>query len=93
VASEDVSLGYDVRSYETDGEKKYIEVKSTSGTAREFEMSAHEWNVAARRRDRYYIARVTKVRDKPTVLEIRDPAASLQAGEITREAAGWRVSY
>jgi Protein NO VEIN, C-terminal/Methylase-associated X1 len=93
VAREDVGLGYDVRSFETDGRDKFIEVKSTSGSSRQFEMSANEWRVAEQLRDRYCIARVTNIGRKPKVVEIRDPATLLEDGTIDREPASWRVEH
>lgn len=93
VAAEDTSLGYDIRSFEPNGQELYIEVKSTGGSGRAFEMTANEWRVAAEKGNRYVIARVTQVNLQPKIEWIRDPAAELAAQTINRSPTVWRVTY
>src|SRR5438445_11745752 len=65
ISVESACEGYDILSYETDGTERFIEVKSTVGKRYVFEMSDNEWNVAKNREERYFIYRVTDVRNKP----------------------------
>lgn len=101
VADDDVSLGYDIHSFESDGRDRFIEVKTTGGTSRTFEMSANEWKVAEEKRDRYLIARVTRInerskggkRPKVTINWIADPVAAFEAGDIRRSPSIWRIKH
>jgi hypothetical protein len=93
VSRESVSEGYDILSFEADGTAKYVEVKSTEGAGRMFLMTQNEWRVARLRASQYVIARVTKVRSRPTITELRDPVTMDAAGQLHREADGWRVTH
>jgi len=87
-------LGYDIRSFEADGSKRFIEVKSTTGDRRSFPMSANEWEVARVKGPRYFIYRVTNVMNKkPNVLELNDPEALRAKGDLTIAPFTWLVSY
>jgi hypothetical protein len=72
----DSSVGYDVVSYELDGQKKHIEVKSTTSppsTILSFIISSNELEVA-RNIQNYYIYLVFEVdKDKPKITPIKDP--------------------
>ena len=88
-----VDAGFDIRSFSIDGADRFIEVKTTEGTRRVFEMSDNEWKAAARIGDAYSIYRVTRIRRRPEVRMLRDPINMLEQGSIKRTASGWRVSY
>jgi len=66
ISQESVAEGYDIISFETTGEKRFIEVKSTAGRHNTFEMSDNEWQKACNLEDQYYICRVMNVRDGPS---------------------------
>ena len=58
-ALEGDGAGYDVEPYTKEGEKKYVEVKTTRGPAgTAFYMSAKEVEFSRRRRDDYHLYRV-----------------------------------
>ncbi len=92
VSQRSISEGFDILSYETDGSRKHIEVKSSEGCGRIIEMSDAEWSAAQRMGNSYYIYHVVDVRKGPTIrCTIRDPVALEAEGEITRVPAGWRI--
>ena len=94
VSREDVTLGYDIHSFEDDGVDRFVEVKSTTGTAHRFEMSANEWRTASRTGSLYVIARVTRVRTPtPIINELRDPIRLLRRGDLTRTPTSYRIGY
>jgi len=51
--------GYDIKSFTPEGEEKFIEVKTTKGSAQTaFSVSSHEVRFTADHADRYYLYRV-----------------------------------
>jgi hypothetical protein len=51
--------GYDIKSFTSNGEEKFIEVKTTTGSAQTaFYVSSHEARFAGDHADRYYLYRV-----------------------------------
>ncbi|MET8063378.1 DUF3883 domain-containing protein [Micromonospora sp. NPDC005313] len=86
------AAGYDIESFETDGTKRYIEVKSTQGHGNAFPMSLGEWRMAEQFRSRYVIARVCDVRGTNPLLNWhRDPVQLEADGLLTREMDAIRV--
>lgn len=92
VSQESAGEGYDILSFELNGQERWIEVKSTSGTGYTFEMSLNEWQTAVEAGNKYYIYRVTKVRTEPELRIISDPSELEQRGAISRSPSGWRVT-
>jgi len=81
---EDVSnqfLGYDIVSC-SETEVRYIEVKSfaTTGTV---ELTPHEWQMAERLQDTYWLYIVEDTLTEPKLHTIQNPAASLKAQPVT----------
>ena len=76
VSKEDDSLGYDILSFEEDGEEKYIEVKSTNQSENcnaNFLISSNQYSKAKRIKN-YYFYIVFKAKGKePRVWKIKDP--------------------
>jgi len=93
ISQESVAEGYDIISFETTGEKRFIEVKSTSGQQNTFEMSDGEWQKACELKDQYYICRVMNVRDHPSTTYIRHPKELEAQGKVHKTVTGWRVTY
>lgn len=88
VSLEDDTLGYDIRSFETDGRLRYIEVKATEGPlATRFFISATEIACAEQNKGNYLILRVGNVRNKPVCCEIRDLDAELELKAVAFECA------
>jgi hypothetical protein len=93
ISQQSVAEGYDILSYEPDGTEKWIEVKSTSGSARTFEMSDYEWRTCCSAGAKYYIYRVTAVRTAaPLIEKVRDPRRLEADGLIVKSAHGWKVT-
>lgn len=92
VSQESVCEGFDILSFQANGDDKWIEVKATSGFLRTFEMSDHEWRTCCSAGAKYYIYRVTDVRNRPKIETIRDPKQLEAQGRITKSATGWRVT-
>ncbi|EJN07086.1 hypothetical protein PMI42_08041 [Bradyrhizobium sp. YR681] len=66
--------GCDVRSFETDGQERLLEIKTTCGHERTaFWLTRREVDVAAERRDRYRIRRVFHFRNRAQMFEIAPP--------------------
>jgi hypothetical protein len=93
ISQESVAEGYDIISFETTGQKRFIEVKSTSGQQNTFEMSDNEWKKACEIEDQYYIFRVMNVRDRPSITYIRNPKQLEAQGKVQKTVTGWRVTY
>lgn len=91
VSKDDVRLGYDIRSYETDGSDRFVEVKSTQGTGKSFHISRNEVRAAEKHGKNYVILRLTKVRDRPAIEEIRDPAQLVADGGAALEPTVYRL--
>jgi hypothetical protein len=88
-----VGRGYDIRSFESDGSPRTIDVKATIGTGATFFMSRNEWRVASRTRGSYWIYRIIQALDEPRIATmLRDPIGAEGLSQITRIADGWRVT-
>lgn len=85
--------GYDILSFETDGRRRYIEVKATKGSNKIFPITDNEWRFAAQMGDQYFIYRVTKIDDDPRVKTFQNPVQQEQAGVLTRDALAWTLAY
>ena len=87
-----VNTGYDIHSFETDGSDRLIEVKSTSGTGRTFDISSNEWETAATHGSRYFIYRVFSVRSsRPNHEVIENPCELEKQGKLSKTPSGFRV--
>jgi hypothetical protein len=88
-----IGRGYDIKSFETDGSPRAIDVKTTIGIGTTFFMSRNEWRVANRMRSSYWIYRVVKALDQPRIATmLRDPIGAEGSSQITRTPDGWRVT-
>jgi hypothetical protein len=92
VSQRSVCEGFDILSYEFDGREKWIEVKSTSGTGRTFDMSKNEWDTCCRAGAKYYIYRVTNVRRHPEIKKYKNPQLLEAKGLISKSVSGWRIT-
>lgn len=80
---EDVSaenLGFDIRSTENDGTKRYIEVKARAQTG-EIALTQNEWFKAKRFGKDYFLYVVYNAASKPQIHVIQDPTDNLNAVE------------
>lgn len=85
--------GYDIRSYETDGTMRFVEVKSTTGSGRKFPISPNEWRMASRKKSLYAICRVTSVESNPQIIWLNDPVALEANGKIKLAVFNWTIEY
>lgn len=66
--------GYDIASFTVEGRERLIEVKTTNGWERTpFHISRNELEVAAARRDDWYLFRLYEFAQRPRAFELRPP--------------------
>lgn len=86
----DVSAGFDIASFNVDGSRRLIEVKSSAGPRDSFFLSANELAAARTHRDAYWIAWVGWAYRLPSgpceLAWFRDPSGLLN------DTGAWRVS-
>lgn len=92
----DPTSPYDIKSF--DGGRpnpeawRYLEVKATSGTGMEFEMSEAEWLFAEDKRHEHVICRVTKVTSPaPQCREVRDIVGTFLSDRSIRRPVAFKV--
>jgi hypothetical protein len=67
-------FGFDVRSFETDGQQRLLEIKTTCGNERTpFWMTKRECDVATEQRDIYRVRRVFHFRNEVRMFDIAPP--------------------
>lgn len=89
---EDVSerkLGYDIESAGPE-EKRYIEVKSFATTG-PLELTPHEWQIAQRLKNAYWLYIVENVLSQPRLTTIQNPASILEVRPIW-EITGFSIA-
>lgn len=96
ISESNVAAGYDIESFERDGSKRLIEVKSSTGRYIQFEWSVNERRVAEAFRRAYWVyfvplAHSLPAQFCPTVM-IRDPIGGIRRGSFTEVAVAFRVS-
>ena len=74
------NLGFDVRSTDKAGKKRYIEVKARAGVG-PVALTQNEWFKAQRFQDDYYLYAVLNAASQPQLYRIQNPAAVLQPEE------------
>lgn len=79
VAMEDGDgAGFDVRSFDSGGQERLIEVKTTNGAAHTpFFMTRNELTVARERSDQWYLYRVHLFAQKPKIFIVQPPLESV----------------
>lgn len=92
VSQESVCEGFDILSFEIDGQERFIEVKSTAGRGSVFEMTENEWQTAKTAGSQYHLYRVTEVRTNPQLKIFSNPCELEAKGLIKRSPSGWRVT-
>lgn len=74
-------LGYDIRS-EGGGETRYVEVKAFATTG-DVHFTPHEWQMAQRLGDEYWLYVVENANTQPTLYPIQKPAGKFKPVEVT----------
>ena len=87
--------GYDIQSFDEDGEKIYIEVKSTKGSKRNnFEISENEIRAAEDYGSQYFIYHVVNALKNPTIdIFIKDPSGCIARNEILKEPISYNIKF
>lgn len=85
--------GYDIRSFEVDGTSRFVEVKTSTGSTRQFPISGNEWKVASRLGARYHICRVTNIEGDTKIHWLPDPVALQRKGHVTLATFNWLLKY
>ncbi len=78
--SKDSYLGYDIRSTDTQGKKRYIEVKARAQIG-SIAITQNEWFKAKRFGDDFYLYVVLNAVSNPELFIIRNPAINLEPNE------------
>jgi len=78
--SKDTSLGYDIRSIDNEGNKRYIEVKTRMEMG-DIALTQNEWFKAKRFGDDYYLYVVLNAITNPKLYIIKNPASNLKPNE------------
>jgi hypothetical protein len=76
----DENLGFDIRSIDTSGKMRYIEVKARAETGA-VALTQPEWFKALRFKDDYYLYAVMNTGGKPRLYIIRNPSETLEHEE------------
>jgi hypothetical protein len=95
ISTLDVSAGYDIKSFESDGSPRRVEVKSSTGTKIRFEWSDLERTYAAKAKKIYWIYFVPLAHTLPNLPEplaqIQDPVAEIASGRFLEKASSFIV--
>lgn len=70
-------LGYDIESYNTNGDKIYIEVKTTRGSSSKFYITPNEYRTMLKLKPMYFIKRVSNIDVQSKTYEIETISASV----------------
>lgn len=82
--------GYDIASFTPEGRERLIEVKTTNGWERTpFHISRNELEVAAERRDNWYLFRLYEFARAPQAFELRPPLDA----HVTLTATNFQASF
>jgi len=87
---------YDIESLDEDGQRIFIEVKSTTSDdpSDPFEISEAELRCALREAERYYIYRVTETHTaRPRVTRYEDPLRLVRLGHAEIRLSGARIAF
>jgi hypothetical protein len=88
--------GWDITSFDEDGQEIYIEVKASLGaTISSVDLTANEWRAAtqAENRSRYFIYIVTDaLSERPKIEKLRDPYGYVLAGDLLIEPYVFQLS-
>ena len=76
--------GYDIKSFNKNGDEIYIEVKSTKSEVKSyFEISRNEVEASEKFKDQYFIYHVVDVLKNPKIMKsIQNPSKKIEKGEI-----------
>ena len=92
VAESNPMSDFDIESVDEDGERLFIEVKSTAGTDGRFHWSLPEFQRAIQERNRYLLYRVYKANTlSPVIRQFRNPVSLLSCGGLHLDIESFRA--
>lgn len=90
---EDVSAGYDILSFDENENKIYIEVKSTTTSMLEFELTKNELEKSKAFGESYWIYRVIKIRSSfPEIVTFQDPYNLIKEKKLELKPTSYKVT-
>ncbi|WP_420630714.1 protein NO VEIN domain-containing protein [Candidatus Leptofilum sp.] len=91
ISKENVAAGYDILSFDTEGREKYIEVKTSRGNRKTFELTRNEREKARELGDSYWLYKVTDVETEPKLEMFQNPSQLIENGVFVLRATTWQV--
>ncbi len=95
VSAHNVSAGFDVRSFDTDGSTRYIEVKSATNLYIQFFWTTSEMQFAREHCNEYWVYFVPRAQDLPNLehglVMLKDPLKLLDEGIMLMEPTAFKV--
>lgn len=85
-------IGYDILSFNEEGEEKYIKVVSSTGYVEEFNLKDYEIEAMKKYGEKYYIYKVNNIRTLPYIRKIKNPAILLESGKMRMKAKEYKVN-
>jgi len=96
ISENNVSAGYDIASFEVNGDSRFVEVKSSVSGIVQFHWSENERRVASDRGESYWIYFVPFsemcIEELAIVVLIQNPIEQLRLGRIVEVPDSWRVN-
>lgn len=93
VSQEDSGVGYDIKSFSSEGRPRYIEVKSTRTASRmSFEITRNELETAKNLGEQYVIYRVFNVMAQPHIMKISNPTEWINEGNLSLKPSSYVAS-
>lgn len=91
--------GFDITSYDENGNEIYIEVKSTkSASMTSFELTDNEYKSAFKYRDKYFVyivlnatKEVAKLKNKRSIIKLHNPADKIEKKIINAEPSQYNI--
>ena len=87
--------GYDIKSFDKDGNEMYIEVKSTKSKSKSyFEISRNEVLKSKKFQDQYFIYHVVDVLKNPRITNsLSNPLSKIDKGEISMDPLIYQIKF
>lgn len=86
-----VAAGYDILSYDQNGQEIFIEVKTSIGSHLSFEITENELNKARQFQDSYFVYKVINFANLPKIVPICNPARLVDEGKLILKPTQWKA--
>ena len=91
--SKDRTPGWDITSFDNDGNLKRIEVKSSESNIYSVNLTPNEWGMAKKHQDSYFILIVENIFSKnPVITEMQNPAKYVHDGVLEIKSSEYELS-